>query len=367
MAAYEAGVNSPEARKAWSKIIAYEALKRTKIQQFIGSDNDSLIQEHTDLKGEKGDRVRVPLQMQMQSRGVIGDSTLEGQEEAIEIFTDDVVVNQLRHAAKSKGKMSEQRVPFNVRERLSTGLADWWSDRIDTAAFLHLAGYTATDAATAAVPYAGNDVAYTGLNATLAPTSGFHRFAATASTDEDLATTTGTLTMNLSLIDDMVADAKTKTPQIKPVKIGGEDFFVLFLHPYQVRDLRKDASTAGNWIDIQKAAMQGGNVADNPIFTGALGVYNGVVLHESTRVPLGVDSTANTRIDTVRRAIFAGAQAGVIAFADGCSMENWDWVEEMFDYENQFGVSAGCIHGLKKSRYNGKDFAAMVLSTRAVA
>jgi hypothetical protein len=44
-----------------------------------------------------------------------------------------------------------------------------------------------------------------------------------------------------------------------------------------------------------------------------------------------------------------------------------DWTEEMFDYGNQLGVEAGCIGGLKKMRFNSKDFGTIALSTYAPA
>jgi hypothetical protein len=86
---------------------------------------------------------------------------------------------------------------------------------------------------------------------------------------------------------------------------------VTFLHPYQVTDLRTNTAT-GQWLDIQKAAMTGGEVEDNPIFDGSLGVYNGAILHEDVRVSQGVNGAA--AITTVRRAVMAGAQSAALAF-----------------------------------------------------
>jgi N4-gp56 family major capsid protein len=63
--------------------------------------------------------------------------------------------------------------------------------------------------------------------------------------------------------------------------IGGEQKYVMFLHHYQVTDMKANVST-NQWFDIQKAALQGGNVTKNPIYTGALGEYNGVILHAAT-------------------------------------------------------------------------------------
>ena len=51
-----------------------------------------------------------------------------------------------------------------------------------------------------------------------------------------------------------------------------------------------------------------------------------------------------------------------MAFGRGHGENRMDWVEELFDYQNQLGVSAGCIGGLKKTRYNSADFATIVVS-----
>jgi N4-gp56 family major capsid protein len=91
-----------------------------------------------------------------------------------------------------------------------------------------------------------------------------------------------------------------------------------------------------------------------------LGEYNGVVIHESTRVPAGL-------VAGVRRAIFIGAQAGILAFGQDNSPNKTTWVEELFDYGNSLGVSAGMIWGAKKAVFNSTDFGTIVLSTYAAA
>ena len=45
--------------------------------------------------------------------------------------------------------------------------------------------------------------------------------------------------------------------------------------------------------------------------------------------------------------------------------ERYTWVEELFDYENELGVSAGLIFGLKKAVFNSADFATVVTSSYA--
>lgn len=359
-------VNSPETVKLWSKKLHVEALKKTYFKRFVGSDDRSLIQEITDLKKSAGDRVRVQLNKLLTGAGVLGDAILKGNEESLSFFTDDLLIDQLRHAADAGGRMTQQRTLHDLRTICMNRLSDWMAQRWDRAFMLQLAGYTGTEVSEFGEVYDGTDVRYTGQNATLAPSANRHFFSeAGATADEDLDATGDN--MALSLIDDLVKEAKEASPQIKPVRTAGGEYYVMFLHPRQVRDLRQDASTAGNWFDIQRARIEGGELDSNPIFTGALGIYNGVILHESTRVPQGVNSSTGAPIANVRRAIFAGAQAGAVAFGKGDSAGSMNYAEELDDYGNQLGVAAGCICGIKKTRYDGEDFGTLVLSTWAAA
>ena len=132
MATTNYGVNDAEAVKLWSRKTMHEALKMTYASRFIGSDSDSLCQILDDTSKGPGDRVRSILRMQLTGNGIQGDNTLEGNEEALVTFTDDILIDQLRHAVRSGGKMSEQRVPFGVREEARMALTDWWAGRLDT-------------------------------------------------------------------------------------------------------------------------------------------------------------------------------------------------------------------------------------------
>lgn len=39
--------------------------------------------------------------------------------------------------------------------------------------------------------------------------------------------------------------------------------------------------------------------------------------------------------------------------------------EKLFDYDDELGVKAGLIHGMKKSRYNGEDYGVITITTYA--
>jgi N4-gp56 family major capsid protein len=106
-------------------------------------------------------------------------------------------------------------------------------------------------------------------------------------------------------------------------------------------------------------------IADNPIFTGSLGVYNGVIFFESDRVPQSHDTTDSNNVElNTRSAVLLGAQACWLAYGrEGGRAERYLWNEESFDYGNEHGVSASLIYGMKKAQFNSVDHGTIVLST----
>lgn len=341
----------PLAVKLWSKKVSVEALKATWVFKFMGKSDNSLIQIYDDTQKGPGDRIRIPLRRLLTGAGVQGDNTLEGNEERINYFYDDVFINQLRHGVREGGRMSKQLVPFSVREHARLSLQDWWADRMDTWFFNQICGNTGQA-----------DTRFTGNQVAIAPDSDHLIIAGAGPTGFSLDNT-ATHKFTLTLIDVAVEKAKTLEVPIRPIMIGGEEKYVMFLHHFHVTDMRTNVST-GQWADLQKAAIQGGQISNNPIYTGALGEYNNVILHASNRIP-GFSSSATAGGTPIRQAVMCGAQAVGMAFGRGNAPERYDWVEEFFDYENQFGVGAGCIAGMKKMVFNGSDFATIAIRTWA--
>src|SRR5258708_3415604 len=142
MAQTSYGVNDPLAVKLWSKRLAVEALKQTWASKFMGTDSSALIHIKDETQKSAGDKITYGLRMQLSGAGVQGDGTLEGNEESLTTYSDAVLVNQLRHAVRSAGRMSQQRVPFDIRQEALSGLRDWWADRLDNSFFNQICNYT---------------------------------------------------------------------------------------------------------------------------------------------------------------------------------------------------------------------------------
>lgn len=354
------GTNHPIAVKLFRRRLFTEALKKCWLYRFIGVSDNSMIQILSETSEGPGDKVTYPVRMQLSGAGTSGDNTLEGNEEDLAIYTDSLLIDQLRHAVRSGGKMSEQRVPFSVRESALEGLSDWWADRIDTCGFNQLCGNTAQA-----------DLRYTGNNATVAASSANiyyanQELASGATTDALVNSGSASNIFKITFFDNAVERAKTNSPAIRPIKLMGDNYYVAFLHPYQITNMRQ-STTTGQWLDIQKAAMQGGEITKNPIFTGAMGMYNNVIIHESTRVPRVVNASdfTSSNLMGAYHAVLCGAQAATIAFGQNNAGNKVEWIEELFDYGNKLGVAAGMIFGIKKTVFNSVDFGTVVISTFA--
>jgi len=370
MASTSYGVNDALAVKLWAKELAHEAVKATEIYPLIGPDSNSVIQEKTETKKGAGDRVTIGLRMQLRGDGFTESDVAEGNGEALTTYADNLFINELGHVVgvRSENTIDAQRVSFDLREEAKDGLVDWWARRISVAFFNQVCGNTATSGTTAP-----SSVKFTGLNATIAPATGrILRFdtggaGASIANDETVNTTT-TAVFGLNLIDKCVELAKTGgstgLPKIRPIRIEGGEHYVMYLHPIQVTSLRTTTST-GQWLDIQKAAMTGGEISQNPIFSGALGMYNKVIIRESEQIPMGVHSTTAAAQSNSRRAVFMGAQSAAIAFGMNSGENRYRWNEELYDHKRRLEVSAWSIYGLKKLVWNSVDFATVVVTTYA--
>ncbi|ATO57045.1 major capsid protein, N4-gp56 family [Bartonella sp. 1-1C] len=281
---------------------------------------------------------------------------------------ETVRINELSHAGRVKyeGTIDQQRIPFNLREEVKSGLVDWYADRLSMMFFIQAAGYTAPW-----MKFEGHTTTiqpvHCGFNEPLEPSKLRVFRPENKKADEEL---TKDDKFTLSLIDMAVERAKLANPKIGPVRVNGESVYVMYLHPKQVTQLRTNTD-AGQWLDITKAVYSGSR-AKNPIFDGSLGMYNGVVLREAEHVPHGVHSKTQEPVLSVRRAVFLGAQSVILAYGRNNGRvkdePRYHLEEEFFDYKREFGIAAKTIIGMKKSWYTlpyskqgAQDFGTIVL------
>lgn len=359
-------VNDALAVKLWSRVLDHEALKYTAIFPLIGDDENSIIHMQDALSKGPGDAITYAIVMQLAQAGFSENQLAEGNGEQLTTYSDQLVINELMAVAgvKSRRTIDQQRVPWDLRNTAKGRLGDWYAKRYSVSFFNQVCGYTPQ-----------TDVRYTGLNAVSAA-SATRIIRQSNRASDDLLVPGDTWT--LDMLDKAKELAITATPMIRPVKIKGtgsrsngrsdfnntlEDMYVAYLHPYQVTAMRRNTST-GQFIDLQKAAAMGREETGNKIFSGAIGIYNAVIMRSSIDVTDGVSATG-TDVATVRRAVLLGGQAAMMGFGRDNGPNKITWNEELFDHKRRLEISALTIHGLKKTKYNSVDYGTVVMSTYA--
>tara|TARA_B110000285_G_scaffold199108_1_gene232025 strand:- start:1591 stop:2736 length:1146 start_codon:yes stop_codon:yes gene_type:complete len=346
----------------WSRDFWRVARNMSFINQFAGSGSNAMVQRISELtQSDKGARAVLTLLADMTGDGIVGDNTLEGNEESLRAYDIVVQLDQLRFANRLSGRLADQKSVVNFREHSRDALAYAMADRIDQLAFLSLAGIGYTQKNNGALRPVLNsgqnlgDLAFSGD--VTAPTSNRHRRwdATSGLVAGDVTATVAADTISYETIVALKAYAKDN--YIRGLRgAGNEEMYHLFVTPQVMADLKLDSDFLAN---VRNAGVRG---PSNGLFSGTSSLMvDGIMVHEFRHVfntngattgasgnagsagyKWGADASINGSA-----CIFAGAQA--LAMADIGIPEI---VEDSFDYGNQNGISIGKIFGLKKPIYH---------------
>lgn len=288
---------------------------------------DSVIQMKTNLEKGKGGQLLFQLLKNSFNQGVTGNTTLEGNEEDLTVFTHNLTLEQYRHAVKYF-RLSDQRATSNLPEAARTVIKNWGVEKLDK---LAIDGWTASP--TDIFYTEGNEFKRTATAAT----------AANALTADDKITIE--LIQQLNAFADTGGDTAQTNPQriIRPATIPGESgkMRVLITHPDSVLDLKRDPE----YQEFVKDARERGRT--NPFFTGAVAIIDNVVIFPHRFVPV----LTNTTNINYSKSVFCGAQSLLQAFGVRPELD-----EETFDYKNKIGTAWHMIAKAEKAVFNSIDY-----------
>lgn len=342
---------------------------------MMGENSNNIIQLQTDLEKKKGDRVNFRLRYKRTGRGVRGDNELEGNEERGLDATESVLIDQMRFAELLEGTLDEQKNGAEMRGEMKEMLKIQVKEFIEQQFFLKAAGVTNPTITDVNGVVVGADYDWSNTpdfipDADEAAGYGARYLCASATGTDTLAITD---LMTPDLIDRMKAKAETSYPKIMPLIIKGKPYYLLFIHPWQYYDLRRNPE----WAQAMREAERRGE--ENPIFSGAEGIWNGVIVHKHEYVPFldvdvagnsfrGVATGTNCLVDAFR-ALFIGKQA--VGFAKAQNLKK-EWVEKNFDYDNQYGVATSLLGGIQKLSFThptlgAREFGVIACDTAATA
>jgi N4-gp56 family major capsid protein len=346
----------------WSRDFWRVARNMSFINQFAGSGSNAMVQRISELtQSEKGARAVLTLLADMTGDGIVGDNTLEGNEEALRAYDIVVGLDQLRFANRLAGRLADQKSVVNFREHSRDALAYAMADRMDQLAFLTLSGIgynLKNNGGLRPSMNSGqnlNDLAF-GSDVT-APTSNRHRRfdASSGIVAGDVTAVAAADKLSYGAIVDLKAYAKDQ--YIRGLRgAGNDETYHLFVTPQVMADLKLDSDFLAN---VRNAGVRG---PGSSLFSGSSSLMvDGIMVHEFRHVFNTSGATTGTSANAGSSGykwgadadvngsacLFCGAQA--LAMADIGAPEI---VEDTFDYGNQNGISIGKIFGLKKPVYN---------------
>ena len=308
--------------KVWAKKVWHEGVKDSYFDKFTAMDGSNVVHQNKDLTNVKGDSVVFGLMMNLNGSGVEGNQKLSGAEDTLNIYDFTVQTKLIRNAV-SRYEADDQKTQYDMLKEIKGALKQWLADWLDNKLM--------------------NELCAT-------PSSSKEAVAASA------AGTYASITANDKLTTTIISRAKRKAmmhaPKVQPIKVDGMDKYIMLVHPWAARDLKDDPK----WL----AAQQNANVrgSKNPIFTGALGEYDGVILYEYERVVC--DNTGASGANVCHNTLL-GRQAACFAVARPAKH-----IEQTDDYGNIAGNGIAFYGEVKSTKFNNKDYGSIQVLTGGV-
>lgn len=332
-----------------------ETLPKTFWKQYMGVNANSIVHVKENLQKGKGDQDTFGLVGACESEGVEGESTLEGNEEALRLYDYSVSLQEYAHAIRLQGELTAKRTAFDLKDEARPNLTDWLAQKIDAKLFEAAGSIDGTKYSSASE---------SGKDSWLANNSDRVLFGAVTTNNSSndhsasLLNVDGTTDkMSTSIISLAKRMAKLAYPKIKPIMINGKEYYVLVMHDYCGRDLRADST----WVNAQQDAQLRGD--DNPLFTGAYGIWDNVIIVTHERVPILVDA-GNASCDVAQNFLL-GAQSlvyeqGGYPSYGGSAVRQ---VEKEFDYGRSWGCAIMSIFAHGKAVFNSKQHGMVTVYT----
>jgi N4-gp56 family major capsid protein len=287
----------------WSRKVYEEAKSRHFWQRFSGPEGSGMpfiIKE--ELLTNPGDVIHISQVAHLTGAGVTGETRLRGTEEKLSLAEVQVTPEWNRHAVSDTVKASKQ-IMHEFRVKASNALSYWMATKFDTSAW------------TAARTLTGCGFENVTIDQVFANSA--------ADLDSlDSADTFGVAEIRKAAA---ILESKNVAKVSVPGMPAGEGYYLLFIHPWQAYSLKSDSE----WIANHQSASPRGDT--NPLFTGALGEVDGVIVHSTTQCTTA--DNANSPAIATARAVMVGQEA----MCRGLN-ENIVWSEQIDDYEFEHGI-----------------------------
>lgn len=344
-------LSDADTRVAYSKSITRGAMKRSKMKPFIATsemDTSNIIRAVKKTL-ELGSVVGIELEDELVESGAIGNVDFNASSEELKSIKQFVKIDRFQHRVPSTENIVNQRRADRFKTRAKTALTDWATMKFDKIAFSQFSA-----------------------DCTNIVVCGHHSDADTTNlVTADVLTTADVEEAKARALQGLDAAGDATVPPLIPVRIEQNEnlgyyedveFFVMLVGTNSARNIKND----DNWEAARKDALERGKT--NPIFTGALGFWDGVLLLDAkTDSPRnsGVLKSSSTfsGFGNVKKSdlsiyeggagqeteinLFLGANAGHIVVDEGVAY--YDWADK--DDPRRMNAGVDRVYGFAKTKY----------------
>ena len=343
-------LSDADTKVGYSKTVTREVTKKSKVKPFIAtseSDTTSIIK--TVLKTcEMGSVVGIEMEDALIESGAVGNVDFSASGEELKNIKQFVKVDRFQHAVPSTQSIVNQRNADKFKTRAKNSLINWGTMKFDKIFFSAMSA-----------------------DSTNMVICGHHTDATPANLVTADVLTTGDVeeAKRRALLG--VDSQGNFVPPLIPVKTSQSEnlgyyeeveYFVMFVGTNTARNIKNDA----NWAEARKDALERGKT--NPIFTGALGFWDGVLLldvktdtaRQSGVLTSGSKFVGFGNVKSSNLSIYAGAagqetEINLLLGAGAChvvvdqGIAYYDWADKNDPRRMNAGIDR--VYGLAKTKY----------------
>ncbi len=376
----------------WSRDDFKFAFEKNPLLPYMGEGEDAIIQVNKDFTKNQGDRITFGLRALLTGDGQTDDGTYSGNSEAMVFHNMNVDIHERGHSVQLSGNMTEQAAYTKLRPKGMAALREWSglviaADLISALSGLvtkkHIAGCrtggNAVDASSTQIATVNQTALTKGATATRWFGGGQNSAGTIARVANDAAiNSTANHLFGTDVIEYLkrmatstVDSSGNAVNPLRPIMIDGQNYYLLLIGQLQKKQLLADTK----WKNATQNALPR-SATQNWIFTGADGVWNGVVvktvdkLHRRTGAggvtgPEFFDTTGDSLTSgiTVERALFLGAQAACLAWG---KLPVWKTGYNDPPHNTKYTVHTDKIYGVKKSIFNSIEHGCIVCDNAVI-
>lgn len=311
----------------------------------------------TELNKNAGDTLRLHFIPQFTGEAILGQNvSVTGNEKSLDEYFMDIKIDQIAQAVAKKGKMTDRRIIWGFREEAKKQLANWFMVAHEKLVLDALCGFIKDG-----VNYVENQLTDNVVN-------GIGRLVVSNGNSFDIeppnkSNTAQLLTdvvasdkMNVDILESLQSIAKTANEKypVAPIRLtNGEEYYILLVHPNVARNIRQTS----DWKTRSQSIISAGiNTANDPIATGAMGIWNRIIIKEVDYIKTHKADAGNV----VARNLLLGANACGVMYG-----QTSDYSEEYRDHHRTLSLACDEISGRSKIVFDGTDIGVIQVVTAA--